>query len=76
MNKLASKSKDRRADWISHTLDVLAQDINAGGKRELDQAKTIARGKSAPFHTISSLICDFLWPAELKVHFVASFLLW
>ena len=45
MNLLASKSKDRRTDWIKHTLDVLANDINDGGKRELEQAKTIVNGK-------------------------------
>ena len=45
MNLLASKSKDRRTDWIKHTLDVLANDISDGGKRELEQAKTIVNGK-------------------------------
>ena len=46
MNQLASKSKDRRADWINHTLDVLANDINDGGKRGLEQAETIVNGKT------------------------------
>jgi len=42
-NKLASKSKDRRADWIGHTLEAIESDVKAGGNRQLSQARTIAK---------------------------------
>ena len=45
MNILATKSHDRRIDWVRHTLDVVEQDVNKGGGKEIEQAQTIAKGK-------------------------------
>ena len=36
---------DRRNEWIRHTLDVIETDINKGGKREIEEAQSIAKGK-------------------------------
>ena len=44
MNQLATKSQDRRNDWIKHTLNVVESDINQGGRTKIEQAKTIAKG--------------------------------
>ena len=45
MNILATKSHDRRIDWVRHTLDVVEQDVNKGGDKEIAQAQTIAKGR-------------------------------
>ena len=47
MNELASKSMDRRNEWIRHTLDVIEKDINRGGRQEIEEAQQIANGKSS-----------------------------
>ena len=38
---------DRRNEWIRHTLDVIETDINKGGKREIEEAQSIAKGKES-----------------------------
>ena len=38
MNQLASRSQDRRIDWMRHTLDVIESDVTKGGKKELKEA--------------------------------------
>ena len=38
MNQLASRSQDRRIDWMRHTLDVIENDVTNGGKKELKEA--------------------------------------
>ena len=43
--RLASKSQDRRADWIRHTLSEIENGVQRGGKKEIEQAQTIAKGK-------------------------------
>ena len=45
MKVLATKSHDRRIDWIRHTLNVVEQDVMKGGEKEIDQAQSIAKGK-------------------------------
>ena len=35
-NKLATKAHDRRTDWISHTLEMVATDLKDGRRRNFD----------------------------------------
>ena len=36
MSILATKSHDRRNDWLRHTLDVVEKDVNKGGGKEIE----------------------------------------
>ena len=72
MNILASKSKDRRADWINHTLEVLASDINDGGKHSLNHAKTIVNGNITDL--MQSYLNHFACEMTLTCIYVASLL--
>ena len=62
-NKLATRSHERRYEWINGTLDMVASNLREGDHRKLDQAKQVAQGKFSDAY--KRIIVNFL----LAFHF-------